>query len=197
MEIVYKFINENFAYDGSQIDPSWAFKKYGIKGSSIIAWRGPVNITPDNLKDFADVGLEIKSNEMVNIICEFFDVQPANIRMAYMRQRLLVLLFREELTKLGVESYREGDDIYVDNAKLTISIASVSISSMKIHFAFNIRDNGTPDVLDTIGIFEVKDKDGNLVFNEDNLQDFIDTVINNYINELKTIELDISKTDTM
>lgn len=197
MEIVYKYINEKFAYDGSQINPSWAFRKYGIKGSSIIAWRGPVNITPDNLKDFADVGLEIKSNEMMNVICEFFDVQPADIRMAYMRQRFLVLMFCEELTHFGIEYSRKGDDIYVNNAKLTISIASVSISSMKIHFAFNIEDKGTPDVLETIGIFELKNKEGKLVFNENNIVDFINTLINNYINELKTIELDISKTNTM
>lgn len=197
MEITYKYINEKFAYDGSQINPSWAFKKYGIKGSSIIAWRGPVNITPDNLKDFADVGLEIKSNEMINVICEFFDTQPANIRMAYMRQRLLVLIFCEELKKLNVNYSREGDDVYVNGAKLTISIASVSISSMKIHFAFNIQDKGTPDVLETIGIFEVKNTEGKTICNEDNLVDFINTVITNYINELKTIELDISKTDTL
>ena len=49
-------------YDGSQINPSWAFNEFGIYGSSIITWVGPVNITPGNLKDFADVGLEIKSN---------------------------------------------------------------------------------------------------------------------------------------
>ena len=35
MEIKYKHINKKFEYDGSQIDPSWAFKTFGIKGSSI------------------------------------------------------------------------------------------------------------------------------------------------------------------
>ena len=65
-------IDEIFEYDGSQINPSWAFQEFSIYGSSIITWIGPVNITPDNLKDFADVGLEIKSNYMVNFICEFF-----------------------------------------------------------------------------------------------------------------------------
>ena len=63
--------DEIFEYNGSQINPSWAFQEFGIYGSSIITWIGPVNITPVNLKDFADVGLEIKSNYMVNFICEF------------------------------------------------------------------------------------------------------------------------------
>jgi len=72
MSIIHKHIDEIFEYDGSQINPSWAFQEFGIYGSSIITWIGPVNITPDNLKDFADVGLEIKSNYMVNFICEFY-----------------------------------------------------------------------------------------------------------------------------
>ena len=197
MEIKYKHINKKFEYDGSQIDPSWAFKTFGIKGSSIVTWRGPMNITPDNMKDFADVGLEIKGNEMLHCMSEFFDIQPANIRMAYMRQRLLVLIFKEELAKMGVKSTRDGDDIFVNNAKLTVSIASVSITSIKIHFAFNIRDEGTPDVLDTIGIFEIKNKEDEFVFNENNLLDFVNNVVNSFIKELQTIELDISKTDVL
>ena len=120
MTIIHKHIDEIFEYDGSQINPSWAFQEFGIYGSSIVTWIGPVNITPDNLKDFADVGLEIKSNNMVNFICEFFDQQPTNMRIAYLRQRLLVMIFREILTEYGVATTREGDDIFVDNRKLSI-----------------------------------------------------------------------------
>ena len=111
MIITHRHIDEKFEYDGSQINPSWAFQEFGIYGSSVITWIGPVNIVPDNLKDFADVGLEIKSNYMVNFICEFFDQQPPNMRIAYLRQRLLVMIFREILTEYGVPSKREGDDI--------------------------------------------------------------------------------------
>ena len=109
-----------------------------------------------NLKDFADVGLEIKSNYMINFICEFFDCQPANMRIAYLRQRLLVMIFREVLFEKGIVSKREGDDIFVENRKLSISIASASLSSMKIHFALNLEDNGTPDDVETIGLFDIK-----------------------------------------
>ena len=146
-------IDEIFEYDGSQINPSWAFQEFGIYGSSIITWTGPVNIAPDNLKDFADVGLEIKSNYMVNFICEFFDQQPTNMRIAYLRQRLLVMIFREILTEYDVVTTREGDDIFVDGRKLSISIASVSLSSAKIHFALNLEDKGTPGDVETIGLY--------------------------------------------
>jgi hypothetical protein len=194
MNITHKHVEDIFEYDGSQINPSWAFQEFGIYGSSIVTWIGPVNITPDNLKDFADVGLEIKSNYMVNFICEFFDQQPTNMRVAYLRQRLLVMIFREILTEKGVKTTREGDDIFVDEKKLSISIASVSLSSAKIHFAFNLEDKGTPSDVETIGLYDIDD--GN-VFNENNLNDLIFEVVNRYIDELETIEKDISKTKVL
>ena len=131
MLITHKHIDENFEYDGSQIEQSWAFKSFGIKGSTIITWIGSMNISSENLKDFEDIGLEIKSDNMVHFIIEHFDQQPANLRLAYMRQRLFVMILKEELAKNGIESIRYGDDIYIDSTglkKLTVSIATVSHS---------------------------------------------------------------------
>ena len=196
MTITHKHIDEIFEYDGSQINPSWAFQEFGIYGSSIITWIGPVNITPDNLKDFADVGLEIKSSNMVNFICEFFDQQPTNMRIAYLRQRLLIMIFKEILTEFGVKTTREGDDIFVDGRKLSISIASVSLSSAKIHFALNLEDKGTPSDVDTIGLYDIK-VNGKQVFTEENLLDLVIDTVNRFINELETIENDISKTKVL
>ncbi len=197
MTITHKHVDEIFEYDGSQINPSWAFQEFGIYGPSIVTWIGPVNITPDNLKDFADVGLEIKSNYMVNFICEFFDQQPTNMRVAYLRQRLLVMIFREILTEFGVESKREGDDIFVNNGKLSISIASVSLSSAKIHFALNLEDKGTPSDVETIGLFDIRDGEGNQIFNDENIRGLIDMTVNRFIDEIETIEDDISKTKVL
>lgn len=194
MNITHKHVEDIFEYDGSQINPSWAFNEFGIYGSSIITWIGPVDITPDNLKDFADVGLEIKSNYMVNFICEFFDQQPTNMRIAYLRQRLLVMIFREILTEKGVKTTREGDDIFVDGRKLSISIASISLSSAKIHFALNLEDKGTPSDVETIGLYDIED---GKIFNEDNLKDLIFEVTERFIDELETIEKDISKTKVL
>ena len=196
MTITHKHVDEIFEYDGSQINPSWAFQEFGIYGSSIVTWIGPVNITPDNLKDFADVGLEIKSNYMVNFICEFFDQQPTNMRVAYLRQRLLVMIFREILTEYGISTKREGDDIFVENRKLSISIASVSLSSAKIHFAFNLEDKGTPNDVETIGLFDIQ-VNGEYVFNNDNLLNLINDTVSRFIDELETIENDINKTKVL
>ena len=235
MEITHKHINKALKYDGSQIEKSWAFKSFGIKGSSIITWIGPMDIYPEHLKDFEDINLEIKSDNMIHFIVEHFDIQPANLRIAYMRQRLLVMILKEELAKKGINSIRKGDDIYIisnskedlnedidliestdlsdgidlnvnidltegigfidgaDLNKLTVSIATVSISSMKIHLGINLSSDGTPDDIDTIGLFELANK----IFNNDNLMNLINNIVTNYINELIDIELDISKTNLL
>jgi hypothetical protein len=204
MTITYKHIDNSFEYDGSQIEPSWAFKSFKIKGSSIITWRGPMNIKESNLKDFEDIGLEIKSDDMIHFMVEHFDCQPANLKIAYLRQRLLVMILKEELAKNGIVSIREGDDIFINSKKLTVSIATASISSMKIHLAMNLTNEGTPDDVDTIGLFESFSEENNSnnsfnksynYFNEDNIIKFTDNVVTSYINELKSIELDISKTN--
>ena len=217
MIITHKHIEESFKYDGSQIEASWAFKSFEIKGSSIITWIGSMNITPNNLKDFEDVGLEIKSDKIINFIIEHFDQQPANLRIAYMRQRLLVVILKDELTKMGIESIRKGDDIYIISKvkskikskdkdkksnnlsnvvykKLTVSIATISPSSMKIHLGINLTSEGTPNDVDTIGMLELFD---DVDLNNSNLVDFINNIVKNYIDELNDIELDISKTNLL
>ena len=127
---------------------------------------------------------------------KFFDQQPPNMRIAYLRQRLLVMIFREILTEYGVQTKREGDDIFVDNGKLSISIASVSLSSAKIHFALNLEDKGTPDDVETIGLFDIRVNDKQ-IFNNDNLLELINKTVSRYIDELETIENDISKTKVL
>ena len=106
------------------------------------------------------------------------------------------MIFREILTEYGIQTKREGDDIFVDGRKLSISIASISLSSAKIHFALNLEDKGTPDDVETIGLYDIKVNDKQ-IFNDDNLLDLINETVNRFINELRTIEKDISKTKVL
>lgn len=198
----YKHLDEEIKYDGSQIKPSWALKEKDIKGSSVVTWIGPMDITSENLCDFEDVGLDIKSDKMVHFIVEHFDIQPADIRTAYLRQRILVMIFSEALSEKKIICRRKGDDLYInqtnpfdiydgyDPCKLTVSIASVSISSSKIHFGVNLSSEGTPNDINTIGLYEL----GDGIFNENNIKDFVEIIARTYIREINDIECDISKT---
>lgn len=189
-------LEEGLIYDGSQIEPMWAFKRFGVKDSSIVSWVGPMNIESDNLIDYEDVGLEIKGDELLHFIIEHFDVQPANIRLCYHRQRLFVMIIKDLLEKMGIKSRREGDDLYFENGeqgnngpqKLSVSIATCSNSSMKIHFALNLVSEGTPDDVDTAGIMEC------ISFEGEEVLKLAEQAGHIYMDEISSIEKDIAKT---
>ena len=176
-------------YDGSQIKPMWAFQKLGIKGSSIVSWIGPMNIRPDELIDYEDVGLEIKSDEMIHFIIEHFDVQPADMRLCYHRQRILVMITQDLLEEIGIKTHRKGDDLYCEDGKLTVSIATCSASSMKIHFAMNLTTTGTPKDIKTVGLIECSSE-----LDIDEISKLPDKISEIYMDEILDIEEDIAKT---
>lgn len=190
-------LEEGTCYDGSQIEPMWAFRTFGIKDSNIVSWIGPMEIHPDHLVDFEDVGLEIKGSKMLHFIIEHFDVQPADINMCYHRQRILVLIIKDMLNDLGIKTTRTGDDLYFKKilpdgekiGKLSVSIATCSISSMKIHFALNLTENGTPEDVETAGILEC-----GINLGIKNIYRLSEQACANYIEEISSIYTDISKT---
>ncbi|MDI6723393.1 MAG: DUF366 family protein [Methanobacterium sp.] len=185
----YKKLKKKLLYDGSQIAPAWAFKEIGVKGSSLVAWIGPMEIKPEELIDYEDVGLEIRSDEMMHFIIEHFDIQPADIKTCYHRQRILVMIVKDILNESCIATKRSGDDLYFEGKKLSVSIATCSNSSMKIHFGMNITDKGTPDDVKTIGILEC-----NKNMDDKKIHSLIDKIAESYINEIKSIEEDITKT---
>lgn len=191
MEIICQFVEENMCYDGSQIRPLWALDKLNIKGSSIISWIGPMEINPLKIIDVEDTGIEIKSDKMIHFIVEHFDSQPTNIKLCYHRQRILVMILKDLISKWGVQSTRNGDDLFVDGGKLTVSIASISSTSMKIHLGVNITSEGTPKDVKTKGILEIEG------INEKNIIELINNVLKSYADEIKSIERDISKTRSL
>lgn len=191
MGIICQFVEENMCYDGSQIRPLWALDKLNIKGSSIISWIGPMEIDPLKIIDVEDTGIEIKSDKMIHFIVEHFDSQPTNIKLCYHRQRILVMILKDLISKWGVQSTRNGDDLFVDGGKLTVSIASISSTSMKIHLGVNITSEGTPKDVKTKGILEIEG------INEKNIIELINNVLKSYADEIKSIERDISKTRSL
>ncbi len=143
------FINKKFAYDGSQLQPLFAYLKHHVLGDSIISWVGPCDISFENMKDGEDL-LEkspIRGSLMLHFIIEIFQRDLltgvlcqrlfAGIVLAYLQNKASKVL-KGELLK------RSGDDIYWGDKKLSISIAGCSSVSTQIHFAMNISTKGTP-----------------------------------------------------
>jgi len=187
-------LNNETCYDGSQIEPYWTFKTFGLKDSSIVSWIGPMEIQPDHLIDFEDVGIEIKGNNMLHFIIEHFDAQPANLNLCYHRQRIFVLIIKDILNDFGMVTSRDGDDLFFEKkdhkiGKLSVSIATCSISSMKIHFALNLTENGTPDNVDTAALLEA-----GVDIGMDHVNEIAETACETYIKEISSIKSDITKT---
>jgi uncharacterized protein len=182
-------LDNGFLYDGGQIKPMWAFRKFGIKGSSIVTWIGPMDIKSDQVIDYEDLGMEIKADEMLHFIVEHFDTQPADIRLCYHRQRILVMITKDLLLEMGMETQRKGDDLFFAGDKLSVSIATCSASSMKIHLGMNLTTEGTPDNFPTTGLLEISSD-----LNHEMVQKLADTICMRYKEDISSVEEDIAKT---
>jgi len=90
-----------------------------------------------------EAGARIYSPRMLHLIIEHPGV---DLQAITLRQRLLMALAGEIINaRLGEALlHRDGDDLYLRDRKLSISVATVSTTSGLIHAAFNVRGEGAP-----------------------------------------------------
>lgn len=140
-----KYLDQSFAYDGTQLRPLFAYLDHGLLGDSVIAWAGPCDVSFDHMIDGEDLREKsaIRGGKMLHFIAEIFD---RDLFAGVALQRLTASLAIDVLRDLAPSATlrREGDDIYSGTKKLSISIASRSSVSVQVHFAVNIENTGTP-----------------------------------------------------
>lgn len=157
------FIEKKFPYDGTQLRSLFTYLEHQILGDSIVAWQGPCDISFDHMVDGEDLNAksEIRGGDMLHFIIEKFDMKLSG---AVYMQRLLAAhafdLVRENLASSGrledtTKLRREGDDIYFDDAKFSISIATVSPVSALVHFAVNVNNENTPVKTVSLSDFQI------------------------------------------
>lgn len=137
--------DEALAYNGSQLRAHWLLDRFGLVGDSVVAFRGPCNVISDEVADLEDLdGPGIAANDMVHFIWESFTT--TDLLLAVHRQRLFAAQVREVIQQLAptAQLSRTGDDLYVGDGKLSISIATVSPVSALMHFAVNAQPGGAP-----------------------------------------------------
>ncbi len=186
--MISKLLPNPIKYDGSQIAPLWAHSM-GIKGDSIVVFHGPMDVTPDNMKDLEDrkAGKTIRGDDLLHIIVERFD-SPASMRLAYYMQRLLIVCIKDVLETHGIKTTRTGDDLFVDGRKLTVSIATAGVSGEKIHCGINITTKGTPREVKTAALEDFGVKDWDTLALE---------IAETFVHEIEDIEGDIVKTKSL
>ena len=154
-----KFLDEEIKYIGSQLSPHWIYKNFKMQGDAIVAFIGECDVKITEMVDLEDVinNEPIYSKSMLSFITEQFNV---NLQEGVFRQRLLICIIKEVLEDRGFKPIRKGDDIFIDNKKLTVSIATKSQTSVLIHTGINIISDGAPikaaGLKSELGIDDVK-----------------------------------------
>ena len=157
------FIPQEIPYDGSQLQPLYAYLQHKILGDSIISWVGSCNIPFENMIDGEDLVEQsaIKGSKMLHFIIEIFHT---SLFVGVTSQRLFASIARDYLQGSAAsilaqdDLIRKGDDIFWKDKKLSISIASQSAVSTQIHFAMNISTLGTPVKTTSLEEFELDAK---------------------------------------
>ncbi len=137
------FIEDKIKYIGSQLAPHWIYKNFKIQGDAIVAFCGECDVKLSEMVDIEDVinNEPIYSKYMLSFITEQFNVELVE---GVFRQRLLICVIKETLENLGFRISRDGDDLFVNGKKLSVSIATKSLTSVLIHTGLNILIEGAP-----------------------------------------------------
>lgn len=178
----YKLIENEIKYEGYQLAPHWIYKNFKIQGDAIVGFIGECEVKLSEMVDIEDVinNEPIYSKRMLSFITEQFNV---DLIEGVFRQRLLMCIIKEALEKRGIKVVRSGDDLFVNDKKLTVSIATKSLTSILIHTGINIDSTGAPvkacGLENDLGISDIKE--------------FAEEIMYNYAEELKDIVLASTK----
>lgn len=148
-----KFIDKEIKYTGEELAPHWIYKKFHLQGDSIVAFCGECEVKLTEMVDIEDVinNEPIYSKNMLSFIVEHFNI---GLIEGVVRQRLLICIIKETLENLltshASRLTRSGDDLFIDGKKLSVSIATKSLTSVLMHVGINIDPSGAP--IDAIGL---------------------------------------------
>lgn len=178
------FTDKEIKYTGEQLSPHWIYRNFNIMGNAIVSFIGECEVNLNHMVDIEDVinNEPIYSKKMLNIIEENFNCTLEE--MVY-KQRLLVTITKELIEKISpeIKIKRNGDDLYINNKKLSVSIATKSLTSCLIHFGLNIDANGAPvNAADLINDAKIND-----------IKIFAQELLEKYKNETEDISLAVCK----
>ena len=171
-------------------------KKYNIQGDSLVIFRGSMKVPKEEMIDLKDIIREeklaeilISGDDCIHFIIEFFDDQPANLKIAYHRLHLFAYIAKILIEEtFSIQLAKKGTDLYYQDKKINVAIATSSNNSSKIHFGINIVSTGVPNYVKAIGLKEINGKI--------KLADFALRIAEAFKNELSEIENDIMKSRT-
>ena len=171
-----KYIKDEIKYIGSQLAPHWIYKNFKIQGDAIVGFSGECEVKLTEMVDIEDVinNEPIYSKSMLSFLTEQFNV---NLVEGVFRQRLLICIIKEALERRGFKPERDGDDLFINGKKLTVSIATKSLTSILIHTGINIISEGAP----------IKASGLKSDLNIDDIEEFANEIMKKYSEEIDDI----------
>lgn len=169
----WRWLEAGIPYTGRELSSRWVAAHAGQPGDAATLFVGPCNVATEDLVDNDDreAGATIVAGRMLHAII----MHPGcDLRAAVLRQRLLACILCESLARRGVVPDRQGDDVFVDGRKLTVSIAAPAGEACLIHMGVNVDPSGSP--VDAIGLEEL----------EVDAHDLGDELMTQYAQELAT-----------
>ena len=153
--ITTRFSPEKMTYHGPELRPHFILSHWKIEDSALVAFRGPCDVKTDHLVDWEDrlANDSIKAKEMIHFLGEFFGI---TLKEGIWIQRLLVSEILVFLINAGIQAYRDGDDLFMEGKKLSVSIVTASPVSVLLHLGINIDPSGAP--VEAIGIKAIFDE---------------------------------------
>lgn len=154
-----KYLEQEIKYEGFQLAPHWIYKNFKIQGDAAVAFCGECEVKLTEMVDIEDVinNEPIYSKNMLSFISEQFNI---GLPEGVLRQRLMICTIKEALERRGIKLTRSGDDLYWNNKKLSVSIATKSVNSVLIHTGINIDSEGAPvnacGLTNDLGITDIK-----------------------------------------
>jgi len=140
-----RVLDQEIEYTGAQLRSGWVKETAGLSGDAAVAFFGPCDVAPEHMVDREDLeaGAKIASPRMLHVIVEHPDLGLDQITL---RQRLLMAIAGEIINGHLGESLlrRAGDDLYLRDRKLSVSVATTAPASGLIHSGFNLTGKGTP-----------------------------------------------------
>lgn len=131
-------------YDGTQLRSHFIYETWDLLGDACVAFTGPCQVSLEQMVDLEDVKGQapIAADHMLHLLVEHFQW---DLSTGVVWQRLMVALLGECLQDQGVTGLRrKGNDLYWEQKKLNVSVATASPLSTLIHLGVNTNNEGTP-----------------------------------------------------
>ena len=173
MKIV--LLDRPVTYDGLQLATAFVDEHGGGEDDVGVLFEGEADVPVAHLVDLEDrdAGAFIYSPWMAHVILEH---RGMDLRSGVFAQRLLMRLMSDWISRrAGVALDVRGDDLYLEERKLSVSVATASPRGVLVHAAVNVRADGAP--VPALGLSDLRL----------NARDFLSAIGRCYADELESV----------